>query len=379
MDISEINKRIEETDKEIMSLFDSRLELTREADMNLSQSEIALRCRKYEREFLVKLAEESGDKESFRRVLAATMFSLSHSYKLTDEIYKDSKIARQIKDAIEKTPKTFPTAALVACQGVEGAYSQIVTDKIFASADIRYFPTFEGVFKAVESGECRYGVLPIENSSYGSVIQVYDLMRDHKFHIIRSAKLQINHRLMTRPGVKMEDIKEVFSHQQALGQCSGFFKDHPDIKVTVAANTAIAARMVADSPRTDIAAISSPDCADLYGLTVIRDDIQNTDHNFTRFICITKDLNIYPGASRISMMMTLSHTPGALSELLTKFSSLGVNLTKIESRPIVGRDFEFMFYLDVDASVYSDNVLALLSELDAESPEFTFLGSYLEI
>ena len=137
--------------------------------------------------------------------------------------------------------------------------------------------------------------------------------------------------------------------------------------------------MVADSPRTDIAAISSPDCADLYGLTVIRDDIQNTDHNFTRFICITKDLNIYPGASRISMMMTLSHTPGALSELLTKFSSLGVNLTKIESRPIVGRDFEFMFYLDVDASVYSDNVLALLSELDAESPEFTFLGSYLEI
>jgi len=373
------DKRIEEIDLEMSKLFSERLKLSKIADENLKSSDIALRCRKYERAFLADIANKDAEFESFNRVFFATMFNLSHTYKLTGYGELESDLINQIKASIENTPKTFPTTALVACQGVEGAYSQIVTDKIFSNANIKYYPAFEGVFKAVENGECKYGVLPIENSSYGSVINVYDLMRDHKFHIVRSAKLQINHRLMAKPGVKFEEITEVFSHQQALGQCSEFFKSYPHIKVSVAQNTAMAAKMVADSDRTDIAAISSPDCATLYALNIIKDDIQNTDHNFTRFICISKDMEIFPGASKISIMLNLAHTPGALSNLLTNFSSLGVNLTKIESRPIVGRDFEFMFYLDVDASIYSETVLKLLSQLDAEPTEFTFLGAFSEI
>ena len=135
--------------------------------------------------------------------------------------------------------------------------------------------------------------------------------------------------------------------------------------------------MVADSDRSDVAAISSSDCRELYGLDAIPVNIQNTDHNYTRFICITKDLRIYPGASKTSIMLSLGHKPGALADTLAKFSSLGLNLTKIESRPIAGSDFEFMFYLDFEASVYSDEVVKLLCQLDSEPNDFTYLGTYI--
>ena len=368
----EPGKRIEQIDEEIKKLFEERLEMTRLADDGMSPAEISLKCRKYERGMLVNAG-------SFDRILLATMFNLSRSYKLTNYGDGDSELVNRIRRAIEDTPKTFPATALVACQGVEGAYSQIATDKLFAGADITYYKSFEGVFKAVEDGIAQYGVLPIENSTYGSVIAVYDLMRVHKFNIVRSIRLKINHRLMAKSGVTLTDIREVYSHEQAIGQCSNFLKDNPQIKVTVVANTAMAARMVADSDRSDIAAISSPDCAGLYGLSIIRDDIMNSDHNYTRFICISKNLEIFPGASKISMMMALGHTPGSLSDTLVKFSSLGLNLTKIESRPIAGRDFEFMFYLDIDCSIYSEDVLTLIGHLDKEPAEFTFLGSYLEV
>jgi len=371
-DNGELNKRIEQIDQEIRRLFEERLELTRLSDEGMTASEIALQCRKYEREVL----GQAGD---FDRVLLATMFNLSRSYKLTGYGNNSSPLVEEIRKAIEETPKTFPSTALVACQGVEGAYSQIAADKLFAGADIRFYKNFEGVFKAVEDGQAQYGVLPIENSTYGSVIAVYDLMRVHKFHIVRSIRLKINHRLMAKGSASLEDIREVYSHEQALGQCSEFLKNNPQIKVTIVANTAMAARMVADSDRTDVAAISSPDCATLYGLSIIKDDIMNSDHNYTRFICISKNMQIFPGASKISMMMALGHTPGSLSDTLVKFSSLGLNLTKIESRPIAGRDFEFMFYLDIDCSIYSEDVLTLIGHLDSEPTEFTFLGSFLEV
>ena len=140
-----------------------------------------------------------------------------------------------------------------------------------------------------------------------------------------------------------------------------------------------AAKLVADSPRDDVAAISSRSCAELYGLKPILERIQNSDNNYTRFICISKKLEIYPGADKTSLMFTLPHRPGSLYGMIAKFSALGLNLTKLESRPIAGRDFEFMFYFDMQASIYSKEVIALLSELDNSPEQFVFLGSYTEI
>jgi len=375
----ETQQEISAIDMEIMQLTEKRLHLATEADSQMTKSEAAISERSYERSFLAGISDGTDlNMESCKRSLFQTLFNLSHSYSHS-KLGKHSDLENKIRQALLNTSTEFPKSALVACQGVEGAYSQKAADKLFASADIMYFRTFDGVFQAVESGLCRYGVLPIENSSYGSVTSVYDLMKTHHFHIVRSIKLQINHRLLAKKGTDLKDIKEVFSHEQAIGQCSHFLKDNKDIKVTIVANTAIAAQMVADSDRTDIAAISSPDCARLYDLEIVNDRIQNSDHNYTRFICISKDMEIYPGAGRASIMLSLGHTPGALYNTLARFSALGLNLTKIESRPISGSDFEFMFYLDVDASVYSDAFVTLLCELDQDPAAFTFLGNYSEV
>ncbi|MCR5340294.1 MAG: bifunctional chorismate mutase/prephenate dehydratase [Saccharofermentans sp.] len=372
----ESSRRIEEIDHEIAKLVEERLDASRKADEGIPASEIAQKCRRYERGFMNSLEQEYKDISGYERVLFQALFDMSHSYKYTMYGTK-TELADRIKEAIEKTPKIFPSSGTIACQGIEGAYSQIATDKIFANANIMYFKTFEGVFQAVESGLCEYGMLPIENSSYGSVTQVYDLMAGHRFHIARDYKLKINHQLLVKPGTDLSAVKEIFSHNQAIGQCSHFLKDNPQIKITVVENTAVAARMVADSERTDVAAISSADCRELYGLSSIPCNIMNTDHNYTRFICITKDLRIYPGASKTSIMMALGHKPGALADTLAKFSSLGLNLTKIESRPIAGSDFEFMFYLDFEASAYSEEVVKLLCQLDAEPSDFAYLGTYI--
>jgi chorismate mutase/prephenate dehydratase len=179
-----------------------------------------------------------------------------------------------------------------------------------------YFKRFEGVLQAVDSGLCRYGVLPIENSSYGSVTEVYDLMRKYRFSIVRSVRLKIDHRLLAKPGAKLEDIKEVISHEQAIGQCSEFLKTLKNVKITVCENTAAAAQMVAASDRTDIAAISSPACAALYGLGILKAEVSNSDSNFTRFICVAKNLEIYPGANKMSLMLNVQHKPGALYSMI---------------------------------------------------------------
>ena len=222
-------------------------------------------------------------------------------------------------------------------------------------------------------------MLPVENSSYGSVTEVHDLMRKYRFSIVRSVRLKIDHRLLAKPGVKLEEIREVVSHEQAIGQCSEFLKTLKGVKVTVCENTAMAAQMVSQSDRKDIAAISAPVCAALYGLSILKTDISNSDSNFTRFICISKRLEIYPGANKMSLMLNVQHKPGALYSMIAKFSALGLNLTKLESRPLAGTDFEFMFYFDLDASVYDEAALQLLSELDEGPETFNYLGSYSEI
>src|SRR5699024_3419368 len=318
-----------------------------------------------------------GDMAMDVKFLYNTIFDISRSYQQR-RLHRGGELGNRIARAIEETPKTFPRQAVVACQGVEGAYSQQACDKLFALPSIMYFKRFEGVFQAIESGLCRYGVLPIENSSYGSVTEVYDLMRRYRFSIVRSVRLKIDHRLVARPGATLSSIREIVSHEQAIGQCSAFLKTLKDVKITVCENTAMAAQMVSQSGRDDIAAISSPACAGLYGLRVLKSDISDSDSNFTRFICISKELESYPSADKVSLMLNVPHRPGALYGMIARFAALGLNLTKLESRPIAGTDFEFMFYFDLDASVYDEAALGLLCELDEGPEAFTYLGSYSE-
>jgi len=379
MDIQELRGNIDRIDRQLIELFSQRMETSSMIAAYKKENRLPVYDPAREREILARVSAMAGPElEDYTRVLFQTLFDLSRSYQRSQSpTYNE--LMEAIEQAKETTPPLFPQRALVACQGVEGAYSQLACDKLFSAPSIMYCKTFDGVFQAVQNGLCRFGILPIENSSYGSVTAVYDLMGNYNFHIVRSLKSHIDHCLLAKPGTKMEDVKEIFSHEQAIGQCSRFLASLTGVKVTVCANTAEAAKMVSESERTDVASISSHNCASLYRLDTLNDHIQNRENNYTRFICITKDLQIYPGAGRMSMMFTLPHTPGSLYRMIARFAALGLNITKLESWPISGRDFEFMFYLDVEASVWSKEVVSLLGELSSSGEHFSFLGSYSEV
>ena len=286
---------------------------------------------------------------------------------------------KKFLQSLETTEELFPKSARVGCCGIPGAYGQVAADRLFALADITYFNSFKAVFQAVEKGLCRYGILPIENSTAGTVASVYDLMRGHNFSIVRSVRLPIKHALLVNPGTAAADIKEIFSHEHALKQCSNYLEKFPGAKLTTCSTTAQAARLVAESGRKDVAAIGDISCVEHYHLSALATCIQDSDYNYTRFICISKEPEIYPGADRISIMTTLPHRPGALNSLLERFSVLGLNLSKLESRPIPGENFEYMFYFDFDGSVADADVRALLITLSMENDEFVFLGNYREV
>ena len=235
------------------------------------------------------------------------------------------------------------------------------------------------MFKAVENRECRYGVIPVENSTAGSVNAVYDLMLKYRFKIVRSTRVKIEHCLVAKHGTGIEGIKEIYSHPQAIMQCSDFLSGLENVRVIPCENTAIAAQRVAESGRDDAAALSSESCAELYNLSIVLDGVQNVGNNYTRFICIAPESEIYPGADRTSLMLKVPHFKGSLYNFMAMFYANGINLTKIESRPIPGKDFEFMFYFDLDVSVYEPRLGILLDELSSASPEFEYLGSYREI
>ena len=185
--------------------------------------------------------------------------------------------------------------------------------------------------------------------------------------------------MLALPGTMLSDIKEIYSHEHAIGQCGDFLKSLPGVKLIPVENTAVAAEMVSKSGRKDVAALSSRACEELYGLTCLAAGVQDRGNSRTRFICISKNLEIYPGSDKTSIMMVLSHKPGALYKVLARLYTLGINVTKLESRPIPDRDFAIMFYFELETSIYSEEFVQLMCELDDLCEEFQYLGSYTEV
>lgn len=379
MDLAELRQEIDKIDDSLVSLFGARMDIAAKIAEVKKQTGAPIFVPAREREKLQEVAQKaSPEMANYTRVLYSMLFELSRSYQ-SKHIGTLSPLYHRITQAIESTPKLFPQAPMVACQGVEGAYSQIACEKIFKNPFIFYFKTFEAVFDAIEQGMCPYGILPIENSTAGSVNKVYDLMIQHNFSIVRTFRLKVDHNLLVNPGARLEDIKEIYSHEQAISQCGDFLQGLPGVNIIPVGNTALASEMVSKSGRKDVAALSSRACAELYGLECLASNVQDKGNNRTRFICISKNLEIYPGADKTSIMMILNHKPGALYKVLARLYTLGINVTKLESRPIPDREFEFMFYFDLETSIYSEEYIQLMCELDELCEEFKYLGSYSEV
>jgi len=379
MELKDLRNQIDNIDDELVQLFTKRMAISAQIADYKKANGLPIYVPAREREILQDVAEKAGpEMANYTRVLYSMLFELSRSFqkKRNSQL---TQLYKNITHSIEHTDKLFPQAPMVACQGVEGAYSQIACEKMFKAPFIMYFKNFEGVFNAIEQGLCQYGILPLENSTAGSVKKVYDLMISHNFSIVRTFRMKIDHNLVAKPGAELTDIKEIYSHEQAINQCSTFLSTLSGVKIIPVENTAVAAKMVSESGRTDVAAISSRYCEELYDLENLADSIQDKGNNRTRFICISKSLEIYPGSDKTSIMMVLSHKPGALYKVLARMYVLGINVIKLESRPIADRDFECMFDFDLETSIYSEEFVQLMCELDDICEEFKYLGSYTEV
>lgn len=380
MNLEELRAEIDTIDDNLLQDFAQRMNVVGQIGLEKKSEGLPTLDPAREREKLADIVTKlPPEMEQYGYTLWSMLFEISRSYQSSLNP-QPSALRKDIERAIADTQPLFSPAATVACQGVEGAYSQLACEKLFKHPQVMYFKTFESVFSAIENGFCDYAVLPLENSTAGSVKEIYDLMLSHSsFKIVRSTRLKVDHNLVAKKGTKMSDIKEIFSHPQAISQCAKFLDAMPGVKITACENTAAAAEAVAKSERTDVAAISSYNCVELYGLERLAADIQDRSNNYTRFICISKKLEIYPGADKTSLMLVLPHRPGALYQILGRFYALGMNLIKLESRPLPDREFEFMFYFDLETSVYSDEFIRLVDDLDAICEEFQYLGSYSEV
>ncbi|WP_297978776.1 bifunctional chorismate mutase/prephenate dehydratase [uncultured Oscillibacter sp.] len=378
MELSEIRTKIDAVDDQLLSLFLERMALSEEVAAYKNEHHLPILNKQREREILAKVTERAGDKERYAYHLYSTLFELARS-RQAELVSAPTHVAERISASLAAGGEVFPQTGLVACQGVEGANSQVACDRLLPRGNIMYVKSFQAVAAAVESGLCKFGVLPIENSSNGSVRAVYQLLQEHDLSIVRSARLCIRHELLALPGVKPEGITEIYSHEQAIGQCSRFLGGLKDVKVIPCGNTAAAAKMVAESGSRTAAAISSHPCAALYGLEGINSNIQDSDNNYTRFICVTKKPVIYAGANRISLIIAFENKPGALYDILSKLAALDINMTKLESCPVAGSDFEFIFFIELEASVKDPSVLAMLEEMERSCAQFQFLGSYAEV
>ena len=231
MDLKELRAQIDEIDDELVKLFCKRMDIAAQVADYKKENGLPIFVPAREREKLQDVSQKAGpEMAAYTRTLYSMLFELSRSYQKkrnggAPELYE------KISQAIRETPALFPQEAMVACQGVEGAYSQLACEKVFKSPMIRYFRTFDEVFQAIDDGLCKYGVLPIENSTAGSVTKVYDLMLQHDFYIVRSFRLKIDHNLLAAPGAKMEDIRVIYSHEQAINQCSGFLRNLKNVNV----------------------------------------------------------------------------------------------------------------------------------------------------
>ena len=288
MNLEELRAEIDTIDDKLLQDFAQRMNVVGQIGLEKKSEGLPTLDPAREREKLADIVTKlPPEMEQYGYTLWSMLFEISRSYQSSLNP-QPSALRKDIERAIADTQPLFPPAATVACQGVEGAYSQLACEKLFKHPQVMYFKTFESVFSAIENGFCDYAVLPLENSTAGSVKEIYDLMLSHSsFKIVRSTRLKVDHNLVAKKGTKMSDIKEIFSHPQAISQCAKFLDAMPGVKITACENTAAAAEAVAKSERTDVAAISSYNCVELYGLERLAADIQDRSNNNTPVICLS--------------------------------------------------------------------------------------------
>ncbi len=376
MSLDEIREEIDHIDNELIRLFCQRMECSKKVAENKAKTNTPILNVKREQEILERVFKKAGKHGESTRLLYTTIMELSRALQ-HDLLGSGAELKSTILNAQGDVP--FESSDVrVACFGKEGTFAHAATQKVFPNAEPIFCGKFRNVFEAVAQGKAEFGVVPIENSSAGSVTDVYDLMLEYRFYICTAVDMPISECFAILPNTKLEEVQTVYSHPQALAQCSEFLNTY-NLQSVPYESTALAATMVAEKKDKTYAAICSEEAAENSGLEIFQRNIQNNKNNCTRFIVITKQLSIPQNADKISLCFSLPHVTGSLYSALCRFAAHGLNLTKIESRPMVGKSFEYLFYLDFTGNVHNESVLNLLCALSDEMAEFSFLGNYKEI
>ena len=302
-------------------------------------------------------------------------FSLERLYQKNPDIL--ASIMNGYKDhETEEIEKNKP--CIIGCQGVPGAFSEEALTEYFKgyTYETVYSSSFEDVLRNLEEGKVDYGILPIENSSAGSIVEVYDLIRKYHCYIVGEKTLSVKHNLLALPGTKIEDITEVYSHPQGFSQSRAFLDHHEHWRLIPYHNTAISAKYVKECKEKHKAAIASLRAAKLYGLEPIEENINFNVNNYTRFIIVKKDMTFDEHANKVSLIFSVAHESGSLYHALAHFYYNGLSLLKIESRPIHDRSWEYFFFVDLEGNLQDANLLIALGRILDQSTYFELLGNY---
>ena len=372
-DLKKLRGKLDEVDRRLLEVLGERLRTVADIARVKAQGLPFLRDHERESELLARI-------EGWARELGLDGFR-------THEIYREI-IAMSLKaqeEALlkrEQVERSTRGANRVAFQGIEGSYSQLAARKYFAarSDGMEFVGTrsFADALAMAESGEAGYAFLPVENTTAGSINQTYDLLRQTALSVVGEEVLHVRHRLLGLAGAKEENLRRVLSHPQALAQCSRFLGTLDDVELVAFVDTAASAKQVSISNDASQAAIASSEAGEIYGLTVLREGIADQEENWTRFVVISGlEIELDPRIpAKTSLVFTTPHREGALAHCLHLLATHSVNLTKLESRPVPRRPWEYLFYADIEGAVVSDDVALAIAELRRECPYLRVLGSY---
>lgn len=370
MDLQELRLEINDVDKQMQELFTKRMRLCFQVAEYKIANDLPVFHKDREKEIIDRVTNNAPDDlKGATRVYFQTMMDISKCLQY-QQFFANA-------DSVPYKPLILKGRHTVAVPGTNGSYNHIACSNLFEDFVPIFHEEFEDIFKAVSAGEAEFGILPIVNSTAGSVAQTYELMKEYDFKICAGTKLRISHCLAVKHGVKFDEIEAVYSHDQGLQQCSDFIREH-GFKTHRYANTSLAAKFIRESEKP-YAAICSENAAEQFGLDILRKNIQNATDNYTKFILISKETLKSENANTISVCLALPHQSSSLYRLLTKFSVAGLNLSMIESMPIANTDFDVVFYLDFHGAIDTPEVAKLLSELEQELSYFKFLGNYEEV
>lgn len=374
MDLLECRNKLDVIDKQIVKLFEERMDICGKVAETKIASGKAVYDAEREKQKLdaVSAMADSEFNQVAVRELFSQMMSISRKYQYSIL----AEHGRAMKLGFERLDQLPMEGVRVVHQGVEGAYSHAAAIQYFGEkAEIYHVARFEDAMKEVQLGNADYAVMPIENSSAGAVIDMYDLLTRYDNYIVAETFLPVNHALLGVPGAKLSDVKTVFSHPQALMQCSAFLNDNGLKQISVE-NTAVAAKRVVEEGDKSQAAIASEIAGKLYGLELLKPFIQNNQGNTTRFVILANRKVYQKDAGKISLCFELPHTSGSLYNMLGNFIFNHVNMMMIESRPISGKNWEYRFFVDIEGNLQDAGVKNALRGIGAEAQNFKILGNY---